>query len=37
VALSDWLGLGCRRLRLDRRRALALVTVFTTSMIYTQI
>ena len=37
VALSDWLGLGLPRLPGQIGAALALVTVFTTAMIYTQI
>jgi sulfite dehydrogenase (quinone) subunit SoeC len=37
VALSDWLGLGWPRLPGMIGAALALFTVFTTSMIYTQI
>ena len=37
VALSDWLGLGLPRLVGQAGAALALVTVFTTGMIYAQI
>jgi DMSO reductase anchor subunit len=37
VALSDWLGLGLPRLPGQIGAALALATVFTTAMIYTQI
>ena len=37
VALSDWLGLGLPRVIGQVGAVLALVTVFTTSMIYTQI
>ena len=37
VALSDWLGLGLPRVIGQAGAVLALVTVFTTAMIYTQI